>query len=397
MKLSPFHILILTAFFTMFLSGAPSPIFSLYQSEWNLSPIAVGFTYAIYSFGVIVVLLSFGNISDRFGRKKILLFIFSLLCFSDVLFIMANSFLLLLLGRFVLGISVGIITGVLGGALVELHKKHDVTISAMASTASIALGLSLGALFTAIMATVFPYPLHLSYILILVFLLICLVLIIFFIPETGVNIQKITLKKIINIQLPKVPKNILGKFTLGSISTFNAWCAGGLYLGLGSAIVKSLLHSSSLLISAICILFVQGLGSLTFILWSVLKVTYSNKVKIYLGTVALLLGLTISIISLRFTNTFGFIIGAIAIGVGYGLCFMGGSELVQYISPENKRAEIMSAHFLLAYLGLSLPTLLADALSLKMGLNFTFNLISISLFVICFATLFLNKKIVRNI
>jgi len=47
--------------------------------------------------------------------------------------------------------------------------------------------------------------------------------------------------------------------------------------------------------------------------------------------------------------------GTLAIGAGHGLGFLGAMVLVNKIAPDERRAEVTSAFYVISYLGVALP------------------------------------------
>ncbi|WP_233145415.1 MFS transporter [Staphylococcus aureus] len=82
----------------------PTPI---YSEIYGLSPLLITIIYAIYAVGVISVLLIFGNLSYRIGRRYILIPGVILSIFSTLLFLVSNNLFLLFLGRVVLDFLLG--------------------------------------------------------------------------------------------------------------------------------------------------------------------------------------------------------------------------------------------------------------------------------------------------
>ena len=51
----------------------PTPLYPIYSKVYDLSPLMITIIYAVYAAGVIGGLLVFGQLSDRMGRRYVLI------------------------------------------------------------------------------------------------------------------------------------------------------------------------------------------------------------------------------------------------------------------------------------------------------------------------------------
>src|SRR5699024_12592002 len=84
----------------------PTPLYPVYEETFGLSSISITVIYAVYAVGVISALLVFGQLSDRSGRRYILLSAVLLAAIGALVFFMTNNVALLYIGRILSGISV---------------------------------------------------------------------------------------------------------------------------------------------------------------------------------------------------------------------------------------------------------------------------------------------------
>jgi MFS family permease len=74
----------LMAIFTaIFASNLPTPLYSMWQARWGFSSTALTAVFSIYVLGVITTLLTLGSLSDKIGRRQLLV--------PGMLFIMAGG------------------------------------------------------------------------------------------------------------------------------------------------------------------------------------------------------------------------------------------------------------------------------------------------------------------
>jgi predicted MFS family arabinose efflux permease len=67
-----------------------------------------------------------------------------------------------------------------------------------------------------------------------------------------------------------------------------------------------------------------------------------------------------------------FIVGALVAGAGFGVAFLGGLRQLVAVIPDEHRAGVMSAFYVVAYASLSIPAVIAGVVVTHLGLERTF-------------------------
>src|SRR4051794_38710725 len=67
-----FWVMAAVFFLLLFASGAPSPLYRVYQEEWRFSPTTLTAVFAINALVLLVMLLVFGRLSDHVGRRWVI-------------------------------------------------------------------------------------------------------------------------------------------------------------------------------------------------------------------------------------------------------------------------------------------------------------------------------------
>ncbi|MBA2241893.1 MAG: MFS transporter [Chthoniobacterales bacterium] len=104
---SPLLVLFLTVFIDMVGFGIVIPVLPLYAERFQASPIAIGWLTGIYSGMQIIFTPILGKLSDRFGRRPVLMLSLAGTAIGFVLMGLAHSLLLLFVARIIAGITGG--------------------------------------------------------------------------------------------------------------------------------------------------------------------------------------------------------------------------------------------------------------------------------------------------
>jgi multidrug resistance protein len=104
---SPLFVLFLTVFVDLIGFGIIIPVLPLYAENFHASPIAIGWLTGIYSGMQIIFTPILGKLSDRFGRRPVLLVSIAGTAVGFALMGMAHSLPLLFVARILAGITGG--------------------------------------------------------------------------------------------------------------------------------------------------------------------------------------------------------------------------------------------------------------------------------------------------
>ncbi|HJF68597.1 MAG TPA: MFS transporter [Staphylococcus kloosii] len=364
----------------------PTPLYPLYSNVFQLSPLMITVIYAVYAVGVIGGLLVFGQLSDRIGRRYVLIPGIILSIISAIVFLFASNVGLLLLGRVVSGLSAGLFTSTATTTIVNLapdEKKNQA--STIASSVNM-LGLGFGPLLCGVLAQYLPYALHLVFIVDIV-LLIPAFIGIWLMPEPIKDKQSFRIK----VQKLSVPSNIRGTFIYAVIPVFVGFSMLGLFTAISPNFLGDILdiHNRAIIGLTVFLVFCAStVGQLLF----KQKSDYSV---LMLGSGTLIVGVILVGISLLLSSYVLLLIGAIVSGLGQAFSFRAGLSTVNSVSPQDKQAEITSTFFTIAYIAISIPVVGVGLLQLGLsiqGAGLTFSIIVVLLAIISLVLLLLNHK-----
>src|SRR6202167_3833106 len=140
-----------------FAAGAPTPLYGIYRAQLGSSATTLTAVFAIYALVLLLTLLVFGSVSDYLGRRPVVLTALVVTAGAYAVFLTANSVGLLFAARALQGVGVGIATGALGAALIDLRPGRS-GLAPLITAAAPALGLGVGALGTGALAQYGPAP-----------------------------------------------------------------------------------------------------------------------------------------------------------------------------------------------------------------------------------------------
>ena len=101
-------------FVLLLASGAPAPLYRVYQVEWHFSETTLTEVFAVYAVVLLVTLLFCGSLSDYVGRKPLIAGGLVFGAAACVVFLVAGGVGALYVARSLQGVSVGLATGALG-------------------------------------------------------------------------------------------------------------------------------------------------------------------------------------------------------------------------------------------------------------------------------------------
>jgi MFS family permease len=188
---------------TLFASGTPSPLYETYRALWGFSSAVLTLVYATYAFGVLTSLLLAGAISDRVGRRPVLIVALAALMLTTVVFMAADSLAWLFVARAIQGLATGLALGAAGAALLDLHPRRDSSAVGLANGVVSTGGIELGVLVSALITEVLPAPRVLPYVAAFVLLAIAF-LGVLSMPEPVESRSRLRLAP----QRPNVPRQV---------------------------------------------------------------------------------------------------------------------------------------------------------------------------------------------
>src|SRR6202020_165953 len=124
----------------------------------GFGPVGITVVFAAYVAGTLFALVALGDLSDHFGRKKVVAIAVACAAVSTALFLAASGIGVLIAARVVSGIAAGLAAGTATAALPELQPRGDHRAAAVPASGSNMTGLGLGPLLAGLFAEYVAMP-----------------------------------------------------------------------------------------------------------------------------------------------------------------------------------------------------------------------------------------------
>ncbi|MGV9711790.1 MFS transporter [Gordonia sp. NPDC003424] len=334
--------------FTVVMLGTtlPTPLYSIYSSELGFGVTTTTVIFAVYAAGVIAALILFGRWSDIIGRRPLLLAGAVLSAVSAVVFLTAGPVWQLMLGRVLSGLSAGIYAGAATPAVIELAPRSWRHRAPALATAANIGGLGLGPLVAGLLAQFAPAPLRLPFALDLALLAIAIVGIWFLAEPVAV-----TPGARLTVQRLSVPSEVRSVFVRASIAAFAGFAVMGTFTAVAPSFVSHIVGIESHALTGLLV----SMLFLASVIAQILGRSQPTERALIVGCAVLVVGVAVVTVGLLTASFAVLVIGALVAGTGQGLSFSKGLAAVVTASPINRRAEITSTYFVVAYVAISIP------------------------------------------
>lgn len=319
---------IVTAVFV--LSNSPTPLYVRWQAAIGFSSATLSVIFAAYILGLLLTLLIAGQLSDRYGRRPILVPGLAAAIVACLLFAGAHSVPMLLAARFLSGVAVGVVVSAGMAAVVDLGGPDRKRQSSLIASVSMVLGAGLGPLIAGTLALSCGTPLIPIFAIEFAVLLIALVAALVLPLEHRGGRDRGW-----HLHLPRVPRANHRHLLFGIAIFGPGITATSFVLALGPSLLSRLLDVSSPLIAGgmACAMFLTATGvQFTARRFSVRTIFLSGAT----ATILSMSGIALAVAS---SNPFALIVAALLAGSGQGLGQLGGLTLISLHVPGTHRAE----------------------------------------------------------
>jgi MFS family permease len=332
-------------------SAAPTPLYALYQARWGFSPITTTVVFGIYAVAVLVALLTVGSLSDHVGRRPVLLAAIAGQSAAMVVFATAAGVPELMAARVIQGLATGAAAGAVGAGLLDLHRTRGTLANAVApATGSLGAGL---------LVQYLPDPSRLVYLILLVIFAVQAVGVLFMAESSPKRAGALaSLRPAFSL-----PAAVRAPLLRAIPALIALWALGGLYASLGPALVAQITGQHSFVLGGLSVAVLAGTGAA-----SVLLLRSAPPAAVMLtACVALVAGVGITLVAVQLSSAAVFFAGTVVAGAGFGAGFQGVVRSVLPHAPAHQRSGVLSLIWVVSYLALGLPAVLAGVLVVHGG------------------------------
>ncbi|WP_144495243.1 MFS transporter [Bacillus sp. WP8] len=338
LSMIPFIFVLLGLFMITIAVNLQVPLYTAYAEQAGYGKAATALVFASYVFGLIPVLLFLGGISDRAGRKPILLVALSFSLCATLLMIVHPSIQMLFAARLLQGVGLGLSVGTCTAYLIALYPEKSSWIPTFIALCS-SVGFGGGALFTALLSFQRVSLTPLSYWIVLAFLFLTIVGVFFFVPP----VQGDSGKPMMN--MPRFPKGTMPANAAIAI----AWSVCGLVISILPAQLK--LNGYELWVGpALFLINMAGVLMQPFVR------KMNSSTALLLGFICLPCGYGLLLYGANSGSIFLVLAGTMLAGTAcYGFTYLGGLQLIVE-RGKKEAARAVAGYYLFAYLGLGIPS-----------------------------------------
>lgn len=345
-------------------STATSSLFVAYRQEWGLTSADIAIVFSVYVGALLPMLLFFGTLADRFGRRPMVGAGIVSMAVGILLLTLAHDLQMLIVARLFQGVGVGLSVGAVSAAFAETYRGKLSQGNALQSIT--AVGLFAGPVVSALCYNL-GWGLNLSLVPGLVSV-VALLALLPFLQERATSTDATHVA-----EEPYGDDVVTAALRFAMPAVFVSWAGLSLYLSLVPSFLATTLHAHNPLIGAGAIVAAQ-VSSLVATL--VLGKASPQNTGIF-GSIVTVLGLVLLVIGTSTTIWVYVAVATILVGAGGGVASAAAFGIATRIG-RGQRARIFARMFVAAYLGYSIPALALGAIAVRT--SFATGFISIIVF-----------------
>ncbi|WGS17859.1 MULTISPECIES: MFS transporter [unclassified Bradyrhizobium] len=320
---------VVTAVFV--LSNPATPLYVYWQRTIGFSSGTLSVIFAAYILGLLATLSLAGQLSDRYGRRPVLMPGLAAAMLACVLFATATTVGALLVARFLSGVAVGAVVSAGMASVVDQGGPNRRRLASLIASVAMVLGAGLGPLFAGSVAVQLAEPVVLIFTTELI-VLACTGLLVLALPQKRLDRNPGDGWR---LRVPSVPHANRRQVAFGVAIFGPGITATSFVLSLGPSLLSKLLHVTSPLVAGgtACAMFLTATGvqfalrrlPIRTIMLIGAAATVMSMISIAIAVDASLAGLLI--------------LAALLAGAGQGLGQLGGLSLIGLHVPAERRAE----------------------------------------------------------
>ncbi len=358
------------------LSNAATPLYVRWQREIGFSKGTLTVIFACYIVGLLGSLLVSGVVSDRVGRKPVLLPALGLALAACAIFASASSVVALLVARLFSGIAVGAVVSAGMAAVTDVAGPGRRRLAALLASCAMVFGAGLGPLLAGVLGEgVFALE---------AVLLVAAVLVVVRMPlplrgSSGVPTRSVPARCVRTqsapsrsvpasgawVRIPGVPRGSGGELLMGIAVFAPGITATSFVLSLGPSLLSGLLDTTSPVVAGAMafVMFLTATGAQ----FAVQRL--DRRTILLAGAVSTTIGMGALIAAVRASSVPLLVAAALLAGAGQGMGQLGGLSLLNSSVPPGRLAEANAALNVGGYVPAGVLPVTAGYLSDAVGLT----------------------------
>lgn len=334
-------------------SNAPSPLYGLYQQLWGFSSAALTIVFAAYAGGVLLAMFLVGPLSDRVGRRAVMLPSLAVVVLAALVFCFAQNLAWLIVARLLAGVGTGSLVSAASAALMEVDPDGDRQRAAMIATTGFTAGAASGPAMSALALHFDWWPTKLPFILVAAVAAV-VALGLHVLPWSGVKQEREPFHwRSWRPQRVSVPPEMRWQFLIAATGIGLTWSVGSIFAALGPTFATQLLGVKDRSIAGLVVVGFQVCGGIA----QVRAGSHEPRQMLRVGPVVMATGLLIWVAAFFSKSPVLFVLGTVITATGFGATFVGSAAVVNRGALPEKRGEVVSALYSIGYLTMALPVL----------------------------------------
>lgn len=339
-----------------------TPLLPLYQDRFGLSTATATLLFVTYTVTVCPTMLVAGNLSDRLGRKRLLLPAMAVMTLASLTFALADSVPLLFVGRVLQGLAIGGFLGVGAAFVVDHARTGSKALAAALAGVVFRLGFGLGPGLAGIAAQYGPNPRHLPFEGHIVLMVLGMIAV----GSAAETLMRRESPGPFRIRVGVPRGQLAGFMTFIAPATFMMSFIEGTLLSVVPIFVVETLDVRNIAVVGAIGFLTLGLGGVAPFIAR--RLPPRRAIMLGAGASALL---SFLIATSSRVDAVALVVGAAAlIGLTNGFILYGGTVICGTIVPIDERGKLMSVLYICAYAG-TIPTVALGYLADGIGLTAT--------------------------
>jgi hypothetical protein len=155
-----------------------------------------------------------------------------------------------------------------------------------------------------------------------------------------------------------LPRRVRGALAVAAPSFVAVWALAGFYASLGPSLAGLVGHSHSTILGGASLFVLAASGSLTVLVFH----RVDPRTFALAGSALVIVGVLTILWSISAYSVVGFFAGTALAGAGFGGGFQGGLRSIVPLAGPSERAGVISVAYVICYLAMGLPAILAGVL-----------------------------------